>query len=72
MHKKLGAETKLVNRNYGILIHTSLKFVPKYSINITSSLVRVMAWSRAGDTPLPEPILTQIYDSILRHYGTLS
>ena len=31
-----------------------------------------MAWRRTGDTPLPEPILSQITDAYMRHSGEMS
>ena len=42
----------------GILLHISLKFVPKGAIDNKSVLVLVMAWHRPGDKPLSEPMLT--------------
>ena len=36
----------------------SLKFVPKGPIDNKASLVQVMAWLRAGDKPLSEPMVS--------------
>ena len=49
-----------------ISIRISLKFVPKGPIDNKSALVRVMAWRRTGDKPLPEPMLTQFTDAYMR------
>ena len=40
-----------------ILIRISLKLAPYCLIDNKSVLVRVMAWHRTGDKPLPEPML---------------
>ena len=45
------------NENVWILIKISLKFVPKGPIDNKSTLVQVMAWHRAGDKPLLEPVM---------------
>ena len=47
-----------VNEKFCILIWISPEFVPKGPIDYKSALVRVMAWRRIGDKPLPEPMLT--------------
>ena len=47
-----------VNEKFGILIHISLKYVSKGPIDNNSALVQVMVWHRAGDKPLPEPMMT--------------
>ena len=47
-----------LNENVWILIKISLKFVPKGSINnYIPALVQIMAWCRAGDKPLFEPMM---------------
>ena len=51
------------NENDRIPIRISLKYVPKGIIDNKSALVQVMAWRRAGDKPLPEPMLTQFTDA---------
>ena len=56
-----------VYENIRISIEISLKFVPKDLIDNKSALVQVMAWSRTGDKPLPEPIMTQFTDAYMRH-----
>ena len=54
--------------NIRILIKISPKFVPKGPINNNPALVQIMAWRRAGDKPLSEPmmasLLTHIYASL--------
>ena len=45
--------------NYCTWIEFSLKFVPKGSIDNTSTLVKVMAWGRTGDKPLFDSMMTQ-------------
>ena len=46
-----------VNENVCILLQISLKFVPKVRIHNIPTLVQIMAWSRPGDKPLPEPMM---------------
>ena len=41
------------NENVRISIQISLKFVPKGPLDNKSALVKVMAWRRSGDKPLP-------------------
>ena len=48
-----------MNDIFCILIHISLKFVPKGPIGNKLMLVRVMAWRRTGDKPLSEPMLIE-------------
>ena len=55
------------NENVRILIEISLKFVPNGPIENKSALVRVMAWRRTCNKPLPEPMLTQFIDAYMRH-----
>ena len=61
-----------VNENFRISIKISRKFVPEGPIDNKSALVRVMAWRRTGDKPLPEPMLTQFTDAYMRHKGEMS
>ena len=56
-----------LNEKCCILIPTSLKFVPKGSINNKSSLAQAMAWRRTGDKPLSESMLTQFTDACMRN-----
>ena len=56
-----------LNENDGILIRISLKFVPRSPIDNKPALVRVMAWRRTGDKPLPEPMFTQFTDAYMGH-----
>ena len=60
------------NENVRISIQISLKFVRYGPIDNESALVQVVAWRRAGDKPLPEPMLTQFVDAYLRHWGEMS
>ena len=61
-----------MNEKFGILIHISLKFVPGCPIGNIAALVQVMAWTRTGDKPLLEPMLTQFTDAYIRHKGEMS
>ena len=56
-----------LNENVRILIQISLKFVPKRPVDNKSALVRVMAWRRTGDKPLPEAMMTQFTDAYMHH-----
>ena len=55
------------NENFWVLSKTSLKFVPKDPIDNLSALVQVMAWRLAGNKPLPELMLTKMYDPVWCH-----
>ena len=55
------------NENDWISIKISLEFVHKVPTDNKLALVRVMAWHRAGDKPLHEPMLTQFIDAYMRH-----
>ena len=57
----------LLNENDKIPLQTSLKLVPRSSIDNKPALVQVMAWHRTGDKPLPEPMTTQFTDAYMRH-----
>ena len=48
------------------------KVTPNGLIDNKSALVQVMAWRRAGDKPLPEPLPTQFTDASMRHKGEVS
>ena len=48
------------NENVWIPIKFSLKFVPKGPINDISALVQIIAWRRAGDMPLSEPMMVSL------------
>ena len=61
-----------VNENNKIPIRISLKFVPRSPIDSKPALVRVMAWRRIGEKPLPEPVWTHTTDAYMRHYGEMS
>ena len=49
-----------LNQNVWIPIETSLKFVPKGSINNNPALFQIMAWRRPGDKSLSEPIMASL------------
>ena len=56
-----------LNENDKIPVWISLKLVHRSPIDNKSALVRVMAWRRIGDKPLPEPMMTQFTDAYMRH-----
>ena len=58
---------KCIFLNENDKIKMSLKLVPRSPIDNKSALVRVMAWRRTGDKPLPEPMMTQFTDAYMRH-----
>ena len=49
-----------------------IKFVSEALLDSKSTLVQVMAWRLTGDKPLPEPMLTMMYDDIYRNHATMS
>ena len=49
-----------LNENILNPIKSSLKFVPKGSINNIPALVQIMAWRRPGDKPLSEPMMINL------------
>ena len=61
-----------LNENDRIPIQISLKYVPMSPIDNKPELVQVMAWRRAGDKPLPGPMITQFIDAYMRHWGEMS
>ena len=48
-----------MNEDIKISIKNSLKFVPKDLINNIPALVLIMAWHRAADKPLSEPMMVK-------------
>ena len=52
--------------------HWNVKCVPRSPIDNKPALVRVTAWRRRGDKPLPEPMLTQFTDAYMRNLIQLS
>ena len=50
-----------------IPIEILLKCVPRNLFDNEPALLQVMAWRRTGDTPLPEPMMTQFTDAYMRH-----
>ena len=61
-----------MNEKLCILIKISLKFVPKGQIDNKAALVQVMAWQRAGDKPLPEPMFIHSLDAYMWHQEPMS
>ena len=60
------------NGNGRIPIQISLKLVPKGPINNKPAFVQVMAWGRAGNKSLPEPMMTQFTDAFLWYQVEMS
>ena len=56
-----------LNRNDRILVHISLKYIPRGPIDKKATFVQIMTWRRTGDKPLPEPMMTQFIDAYMRH-----
>ena len=52
------------NENEWISPKISLKFVPKVRIDNIPALVQIMAWRRAGDKPLSEPVMVSLLTHI--------
>ena len=48
-----------LNKNVGISIRISMKFVPKCPINNIPALVQILAWHLPGDKPLSEPMMVK-------------
>ena len=53
-----------LNENEWISPRISLKFVPEVRINNIPALVQIMAWRRAGDKPLSEPMMVSLLTHI--------
>ena len=53
-----------LNENVRILIKIPLKYDPKDPINNIPALVKMMAWHRAGDKPLYEPMMVWLPTNI--------
>ena len=60
-----------LSENVVIFVKISLWFVRMDPIDYISVLVQVKACCRIDDTPLPEPMLTKMFDAIWRHYTSL-
>ena len=58
----------LLNENGKIPIQPSLQLLPKSPIDNKPALVRVMAWRRTGDKPLPELMMTRFTDLYMQPY----
>ena len=56
-----------LNENGGISIQITLQSAPS-PIDNNPALVKVMAWRRTGERPLPEP-MTYFTDAYMRHWG---
>ena len=61
-----------LNEDDKIPIQISVKLVPRSPIDNKLALDQVMAWRRAGNKPLPKPMLTQFTDAYMRHSGEMS
>ena len=46
------------------VVWISMRFVPHGVIDNKSALIQVMAWHLPGDKPLPEPMVTEMFDLI--------
>ena len=46
-----------VNENVSISLEISPKFIPMVWLNNIPALIQIMAWCRAGDKPLSEPMM---------------
>ena len=57
----------ILNVNDCILIRIPLKFVRKGPIDNMPALVQVMAWHRADNKPLSEPMMTQFIDAYVQY-----
>ena len=57
-------KTVLLNENIWILLDISLKYVPWGLIDNNPTLVLIMAWRRAGDKPLSEPMMFSLLTHI--------
>ena len=58
-----------LSAKFRIWIQISLKLVRSGAIDNKPALFQVMAWRRAGDKPLSEPMLTLFTDAYMRHQG---
>ena len=56
-----------LNESDKIPIQISLKFVPRNPIDNKPALVQVMAWRRAGNKPLSEPMMAQFTEAYMWH-----
>ena len=66
-------QTTFSNAFSWMKIYIPLKFVPKGSMTNIPALVQIMAWCRAGDKPLSEPMLVVCFtDAYMRHSASMS
>ena len=56
-----------IKEKFCVSIQILLKFVLEGTIDNNSASVQVMAGRRAGNKPLPEPMLSQVTDAYMRH-----
>ena len=56
-----------LKENNRIPIQISLKYVSRSPIDNKTALVRVVAWRRTGDKPLPGQMVTQFIDAYMPH-----
>ena len=61
-----------MNEKLCILIRILLKFVPKGPMNNKPAMFQVMAWRWIGDKPLPEPMLAELTDAYMQHWGEMN
>ena len=57
-------ECIFLNENAWISIKIPLKFVPKGPVHNNPALVQIIAWCRAGDKPLSEPVMVSLLTHI--------
>ena len=55
-----------------IPIQISLKFVLKSPVDDKPAVVKVIAWHRPDDKPLPESMMAQLTDAYMLHLGEMS
>ena len=49
-----------------------IEIVLSVLLDSTSIFMQIIAWGLTGAKPLPEPMLTQMFDIIWPHYATMS
>ena len=61
-----------LKENILIQVKVSLKFVPMGPTENMTMLVWLMDWHRTGVKPLPEPMMTLMTDTYIRHPASMS
>ena len=64
-------QMRYLRERYFLLIHISLKFVPRCPIDNMSALVQVMACHMLSAKPLPEAVMTQFIDAYMHHKASM-